>query len=657
MGKLRITQVDDKNFFIDDTRKQSNTHGLFSARAEVNNQGGGDELFMSHDSRQFSSFGFHYEDLEVVLRDSEDVLTFSSAREAMLSLNSFIGNFKRGGGSSSPTFKPVRELPETGMPNIIYVVPRNPNDPSKGSVEWMWDEENRGWEEIGDTNIDISNFAKLQSDTTQVIDSDLALKNGKKLLVEKEDGTQAAAVSVGNYVGYKVVNFEDIKIGDNLRGAIVKFDTSKTPKFIYNSNVLTYRLLFNNDTSQAFVGRLYPIMDYTIITFVFRQTPDYSSEIDAFDGAKWLMEEFLMPDNMDYIVTSNTFIDGIAPDSEWQATNLSFSVRAPMKQAEIGSEAVRLNLNSIDRPTLKTVEGTENIAYLSDISEFATEDYVNSGLNTKLNKSPNDNKIYAQKNGEIIELLKAQYDIILTSQVDGVKTIFELGEEVGFIYDLFLNGIRYNKEDYEINGTTLTLAIGYIPENGDKLVLSHVGDKKPDSWIVLIDDTIIRFGLENTPFSSFSINETRVLINGKNIDRAKIKQLAFGNSYKNESHIGDYFVYFYEYMDSINLNTLKNIASIGSYFLYGSANLPTLDLSKFNNVTTIGSNFLRSCTGLTSIQIGNVDWSSKTISANRALEGVPNISTSILYADSQELADKFKAKMNNKISNWTVIIN
>lgn len=51
-------------------------------------------------------------------------------------------------------------------------------------------------------------FVKLVSSTTQLINSDIAIKNGKKILLEKKDLTQANALSVGDYGTY-----EQIEVG------------------------------------------------------------------------------------------------------------------------------------------------------------------------------------------------------------------------------------------------------------------------------------------------------------------------------------------------------------------------------------------------------------------------------------------------------------
>lgn len=110
-------------------------------------------------------------------------------------------------------------------------------------------------------------------------------------------------------------------------------------------------------------------------------------------------------------------------------------------------------------------------------------------------------------------------------------------------------------------------------------------------------------------------------------------------------------------LDSIDLTPLSSLISIGKGFLSSCVKLTSLDFTSLRNLTSIGYGFLESCTGLVSIQIGDVDWSGKSVATNSLMRQVPNVSTSILYADTQEIADAFKLKMNGAISEWTVILN
>ncbi|MDR1251715.1 MAG: hypothetical protein LBK62_06065, partial [Treponema sp.] len=53
------------------------------------------------------------------------------------------------------------------------------------------------------TKEELNAYVKLNSETTQIIDSDIALANGKKLLGVKKDTAQANLLSVGDYGTYE----------------------------------------------------------------------------------------------------------------------------------------------------------------------------------------------------------------------------------------------------------------------------------------------------------------------------------------------------------------------------------------------------------------------------------------------------------------------
>lgn len=68
------------------------------------------------------------------------------------------------------SFESVTELPETGEPNIIYLVPKSDPETGNYSDEYIWDSDNQTYEKIGDTQV---------SDLPEVTSAD----NGKILEV------------------------------------------------------------------------------------------------------------------------------------------------------------------------------------------------------------------------------------------------------------------------------------------------------------------------------------------------------------------------------------------------------------------------------------------------------------------------------------------
>jgi hypothetical protein len=298
-----------------------------------------------------------------------------------------------------------------------------------------------------------------------------------------------------------------------------------------------------------------------------------------------------------------------------------------------------------------------------------------------------------------------------------------------------------------------------IPANCNSFDITYFvtqdgGDK--DSYYINTNNVMYGFELENTPIENFCTNTGTTTIKGSDITKSTIKELKFGNSYKTVTTIGNFFIYSYSALTSIDLSGFSGVTTIGNNFLYFNQSLPidlspminvtsigttfmgrcrgigdtfdlsplsnvtsvgagfmsncwiktldisplskittiqgsflsdceyltsanfssfvnvtsvgagfmsrctkmtSLDLSGFSNVQTVGDNFLFSCIVLTSIQIGGVDWSNKSVGTTNLMASVPNTTSCTLRANSQQLADIFKSKMNGKISNWTVVIN
>ena len=107
-------------------------------------------------------------------------------------------------------------------------------------------------------------------------------------------------------------------------------------------------------------------------------------------------------------------------------------------------------------------------------------------------------------------------------------------------------------------------------------------------------------------------------------------------------------------LTSVDLSPFSNVTLISDSFLQGCSSLTSIDLSPLSNVTTIGKYFLSQCTGLTSVTIDAGDWSTKTVGTYK-MSGVNNIATNKVVSNTScELANNFKTKIGQNISNWTV---
>ena len=137
--------------------------------------------------------------------------------------------------------------------------------------------------------------------------------------------------------------------------------------------------------------------------------------------------------------------------------------------------------------------------------------------------------------------------------------------------------------------------------HGSDLVWS--GKPPTPSYAILTNDTRVDFEMDNTPITNFANAASSVVINGSTITKTTIKELVFGDSYKNVTSIGAEFLYKCSSLTSLDLSVFSNVTSISDFFLYYCTALTSLDLSAFSNVTSIGANFLRDCSALTSLDL------------------------------------------------------
>lgn len=82
----------------------------------------------------------------------------------------------------SPHFILVDELPETGMVNFIYLIPKTSPVEKNIKEEYIWveTETEAHWEKIGDTAIDLSNYATKDELATHTTNSDIHVTTAKK---------------------------------------------------------------------------------------------------------------------------------------------------------------------------------------------------------------------------------------------------------------------------------------------------------------------------------------------------------------------------------------------------------------------------------------------------------------------------------------------
>lgn len=162
------------------------------------------------------------------------------------------------------------------------------------------------------------------------------------------------------------------------------------------------------------------------------------------------------------------------------------------------------------------------------------------------------------------------------------------------------------------------------------------------------------FYAKTTPIENFKIaNDVDVLlIDGEVVNTSDIAHITFGDDYLTVTSItGIGFLGNMPSLISVNLWGLQNITAIPAGFMMSCPSLRGIDLSVFKKITSIGLAAFRNAISLKTIILGDVDFRSITIDL-QAFGGVPNVSTSDLYGNTQNVINAFKANLPN-LYNWS----
>lgn len=121
------------------------------------------------------------------------------------------------GSALSRKFLIVDELPDTGVTDTIYLVPKE--NTRKGGTQEIYDEyiyieETGKFERIGSTEVDLSGYLKVVEVTgtliagqTSITLSDESIKSSSTIDVYTNDGTEFVSITPGN--GEVTITFEE----------------------------------------------------------------------------------------------------------------------------------------------------------------------------------------------------------------------------------------------------------------------------------------------------------------------------------------------------------------------------------------------------------------------------------------------------------------
>lgn len=344
-----------------------------------------------------------------------------------------------------------------------------------------------------------------------------------------------------------------------------------------------------------------------------------------------------------------------------------------------------------NRVIVNTEDGVKELAFMSDLessslgnvidvtSMFATNSNADFSAFMFRRSDSSEKpliKIHGFDNSDGTNDLTITPTLGFGPQYDSYQSITETTDGTTFTN----YAVQITKE-FENNTGNITIPYGVKTFNIEYFL--HDGANIASYY--LRGDIMYPFESINTPLINFCNSGSAtdyITINGTQVQKRNINEIQFGTSYKQITTIPDHFLRGLSNLKKADISIFENVTSLGARMCFSctqlkeltlnfinlktisdrfvsecSSALDFIDLSSLNKVTTIGENFMHNSPTLRSIQIGSVDWSTKTLDTTYLLTAVSNTADCILYADNLNLATKFKTKMNKMLSNWTVVIN
>lgn len=261
---------------------------------------------------------------------------------------------------------------------------------------------------------------------------------------------------------------------------------------------------------------------------------------------------------------------------------------------------------------------------------------------------------------------------MLAQDTSGVANTLIVTPDIGFgsAYDKTGNNavIQHGIDDngsvahYAVNITqerqTVNTTMSFDPHIHDIDLSYWVGSLQGSYWV---DTNLIAhpFSVEDTPLINFNRSAPdldNITINGQLVNISNIQRIYFGMSYASEdnSKIKINWLNDYPNITYLNLGGLKSISTTPSGFVQYALKLQVLVLDGMDSIKTISGSFISQAPVLRRIEIGSIDFANITIPYG-IFNNVNNVSSSVIVANSQQLADNLKAKAPT-LSNWSVEI-
>lgn len=232
-----------------------------------------------------------------------------------------------------------------------------------------------GYVKKGDLEKRLGECVKLKYLYPQIIESDIIIQNGKKILLERKDRQYVNGLSMSGKSKTKTVSLLDLKPGDIVSGKIVTLmNTDKKPDPELTGK-LTVRYGYPNGYG-----------DYGELRTTTLNTPNPTRAIYAHLIAreswiysnKWDVQSFQFYDKGYYptTVSSNTLTRSSDPSTYWGFEMSEVEIIETYEQTEVGADRVPLCLNHSAVSTDGTVVGKNPILNYKDENGAINQDQI-----------------------------------------------------------------------------------------------------------------------------------------------------------------------------------------------------------------------------------------------------------------------------------------
>lgn len=141
---------------------------------------------------------------------------------------------------------------------------------------------------------------------------------------------------------------------------------------------------------------------------------------------------------------------------------------------EIGDTNSSININTENKVT---INGTDTVATLNDLTDYATTTELNTKLDSNLGVANKDKLLVVDDNGEVTTTTLGLKNYDLSSQIDGNTVDFIVSDPTVDEFILFYNGLKQNNKTYTFTKATRIITTNFKPMVGETLDILYIKTK------------------------------------------------------------------------------------------------------------------------------------------------------------------------------------